>query len=309
MYYPYLRSKQNEMLALRAMAESRDYCAHISPVIEPIRDLSSTMLTAMDRMDEAGVPYAVVLNSSYSENTFTQEELLAKISDKRFVPAFLCDGDVSTVTAQVVALAVDSVMLIFKNSIDSENEALNALFEKRCVTIVVGNMGRSVKKRLKSLGKNVVTFNTDAFRSVTSNASYADCIDEKYTEEHAFYEEDNFDGFADFCVLPKELASGGMTPTTLAIHLTYKRNQEEIWVRHFLSDTRMGRENIQKKFEEAAKHVRTFFLDKVHTKAVDEILECLSSGHYPGLGALKKYSIMNHLELVNRILEEQEHAE
>lgn len=32
-------------------------------------------------------------------------------------------------------------------------------------------------------------------------------------------------------------------------------------------------------------------------------LECNKMGRYPGLGTVKKYSIMHHLELMNKFLE------
>ena len=151
--------------------------------------------------------------------------------------------------------------------------------------------------------KQLVTFKTDAFHPQNSNAQYASVPDELYTEEHTFYKDEQYIGFADFCVLPKELQEGGMTPTTLAIHLTYKKNDDEIWVKHFLSDTQLGRENIQRKFQEAAVHVKEFFENHPKTAAVEQLLDCLQNGHYPGLGKLKEYTVWNHLELINNLLE------
>lgn len=307
MYYPYLRSKQNEMLALRAMAEQKHY-ACITPIIEPIKYPDPSLIKATETMAANDICFAMVINPQSRAITPEDFSLLLSSIRSNYIPTFLCDGNLKDVIRQIDEGQYNEVMLAFKESIDDTKDGFEELVSHPSVKTVVGGLGRSLKKQLKSRGVSVVTFKVDAFRAVSSNSQYAGIEDEKYSEEHAFYEEDGFDGFADFCVLPKEIPDGGMTPTTLAIHLTYKKNNEEIWVHHFLSDTRYGRENIQNKFREAAIHVGEFFVNHKKTQAVQELLDCLSNNHYPGLGVLKKYSIWNHLELVNSILEEQKNA-
>ncbi len=301
MYYPYLRSKQNEMLALREIAQSTTIrYSHIMPIIEPVRDLL-TLDKTVEALEKADIPYAVVINAQGNkvEDVYAW---LAKDGYHNYFPAFICDSASSLVYDQLNSMDLHDVVLVFKNDIDSDNEGLLPLLMHSSVGTIVGRMSRSLKKRLSHANKRLVTFKPDAFHSQNSNAQYANALDELYTEEHSFYKEENFDGFSDFCVLPKELQEGGMTPTTLAIHLTYKKNEDEIWVRHFLSDNQFGRENIQHKFKEAAIHVQEFYANRPKTAAVEKLLECLSEEHYPGLGKLKEYSVWNHLELINDFL-------
>lgn len=307
MYYPYLRSKQNEMLALRAIAEQKRYTC-ITPIIEPIKYPDPSLVKATEMMAANDICFAIVVNPQSRAITPDGLPLLLSSINSNYIPTFLCDGNLKDVINQINEGHYYAVMLVFKESIDVSKDGFEELVSHPSVKTVVGELGRSLKKQLKIRGVSVVTFKVDAFRAVSSNSQYAEFEDEKYSEEHAFYEEDGFDGFADFCVLPKDIPDGGMTPTTLAIHLTYKKNDEEIWVRHFLSDTRYGRENIQNKFREAAIHVSEFFEKHEKTQAVQELLDCLNNKHYPGLGVLKKFSIWNHLELVNSILEEQKNA-
>ena len=242
MYYPYLRSKQNEMLALREIAQSTTIrYSHIMPIIEPVRDLL-TLDKTVEALEKADIPYAVVINAQGNkvEDVYAW---LAKDGYHNYFPAFICDSASSLVYDQLNSMDLHDVVLVFKNDIDSDNEGLLPLLMHSSVGTIVGRMSRSLKKRLSHANKRLVTFKPDAFHSQNSNAQYANALDELYTEEHSFYKEENFDGFSDFCVLPKELQEGGMTPTTLAIHLTYKKNEDEIWVRHFLSDNQFGREN------------------------------------------------------------------
>lgn len=301
MYYPYLRSKQNEMLALREIAQSPITYSHITPIIEPVRELASLDKT-IDAMESKGLPYAVILNAI----GYTPEEVyawLAKDGRQHYSPAFLCDTSISLVQNQIDDMGLHDVILVFKNDIDSDNENLMPLLTNPSVKTIIGRMSRSLKRNLLREQKQIVTFKPDAFHPQNSNAQYANVPDELYTEEHTFYKDEQYIGFADFCVLPKDLQEGGMTPTTLAIHLTYKKNDDEIWVKHFLSDTQLGRENIQRKFKEAAVHVKEFFENHPKTAAVEQLLDCLQNGHYPGLGKLKEYTVWNHLELINNLLE------
>lgn len=90
-----------------------------------------------------------------------------------------------------------------------------------------------------------------------------------------------------------------MLPYALAIHLSYKKNEEQLYVHHFVSDSNETNSDIRGKFREAARKVAPFYVDKVQTEAVKEIIaKANDSEGYPGLGYLKKLSVKNHLELI-----------
>ena len=96
-----------------------------------------------------------------------------------------------------------------------------------------------------------------------------------------------------------------MLPYAIAIHLTYLKYEDQIYVHHFVSDNNYDQTNIRGKFREAAIKIEPFYRDGryVHTSAVDELIEKANSDNgYPGLGYIKKLSLMNHLELINRII-------
>ena len=127
--------------------------------------------------------------------------------------------------------------------------------------------------------------------------------DESFSETPFYYEEDGFYGFSDYTALPSEYVEGGMLPYAIAIHLTYQKSSDQVFIHHFVSDTNWSQSDPKKKFKEAATKVATFFADKPHTSAVEDLIDRVNdSDGYPGLGYLKKLSISNHLELMNRIL-------
>ena len=107
--------------------------------------------------------------------------------------------------------------------------------------------------------------------------------------------------------MAKDFIEGGMLPYAIAIHLTYQKSADQIFVHHFVSDNNFDQSNIRGKFHEAAIKIEPFFNENGldHTAAVDEfILKAESEDGYPGLGYIKKLSVKNHLELITHILSE-----
>ena len=127
--------------------------------------------------------------------------------------------------------------------------------------------------------------------------------DEFFTDTFCYYQTDyKMFGFSDFTALAKNYREGGVLPQVVAIHLAYQKNEDEVYIHHFLSDTKNGSDDIRNEFEEAKGKIMPFFEGKATTLAIRQLVV----GGYPGLGAIKKYSIKNHFELMSRILHEKE---
>jgi hypothetical protein len=120
-----------------------------------------------------------------------------------------------------------------------------------------------------------------------------------------YYEEDGYQGFSDFTVLPSEFTDGGSTPRAVVIHLTYINPQEEdqVWIRHFTSETNDSIANVQGKFAEAAAKAIAFCEGyPLNNTAIQELKEYYDNQRYPGLGTVKKISIKNHLLVISSFL-------
>ena len=144
----------------------------------------------------------------------------------------------------------------------------------------------------------------DCFQTELRNKDYRGKEDQRFNDNVFFYEEEGYSGFGDYTILPEVFSKGGMLPWVVAIHMTYNRNAEEVWVHHFLSESNdNGTENIQRKFSEAAELVKSFFEQQYPqdmTPAVGKLHKFVVDGHYPGLGSLKKISIEHHITLMSR---------
>jgi hypothetical protein len=77
----------------------------------------------------------------------------------------------------------------------------------------------------------------------------------------------------------------------------------QIWIRHFTSETNDSIANVQGKFAEAAKKAVEFCrANGISNSAITELENYYDQEHYPGLGVVKKIGIKNHLLVVQEYL-------
>jgi hypothetical protein len=306
MYFPYLRGKQFELIALREFSERVPNATNITPIIEPVKSEFAGLTNAIKLMFQNQLHFALILNPNDGDFKRINKDILSEIpelkSNASWTPAFLHQRDTQKIHDIISQHDLKDVMIVFKNSIDLSNTKIVELLSLDQVQYIVNGDSNSkvIMRKLKGLNKHIIRLD-DCFVEQQRNADYSNIPEDKFTEEHRFYTDDGFYGIADYTALPKDFIDGGMLPSAIAIHLTYEKSQDEIYVRHFVSDTTKGRENIQRKFFEAAIKVKEFFQTTPKTDAVSELIQLLDEERYPGLGVLKKLSIKNHIELMNQI--------
>ena len=319
MYYPYLRAKQFELKALREFSEEHQNDTKIVPILEPVKKQPNALKLAISDMRKNGMRFALIVNPTdgdFKHDSINFDILLEDLglfeNNKTiddWIPAFLCSKkqQLDTVLPLIEKYSMKNVMLIFRSCMDIDNQTVNTLVDNPKVGYIVNAFGttisRRLKKRLKETNKKIIRLD-DCFKSKNRNADYANNDDEFFSEEPFYYKTDeNLDGFADYTTLPSEYVEGGMLPYALAIHLSYRKNKDQIYVHHFVSDSNMTNSDIRGKFREAACKVEPFFRGKEKTNAVNEIItKSEDSDGYLGLGYLKKLSISNHLELMFGII-------
>lgn len=316
MYYPYLRGKQFELLALREFSNEYKNNSKIVPIIEPVKKQVNGLNAAALSMIENGMKFAVILNPSdgdYKHTGIDNDILmsLTALTDDRdnWIPAYIYKHNGKTLLEHAKQNNLSNLMIIFPSGADVNDEELMEFLSKDEVAFVVsGNLSnnRSARGRLLRLGKALISLE-DRFNERPRNADYANEVDEIFSEDFAYYKEDGLAGFADFTPMAKDFIEGGMLPYAIAIHLTYQKSDDQIFVHHFVSDNNFDQSNIRGKFHEAAVKIAPFFNNNglYHTSAVDELIRRADSDDgYPGLGYIKKLSVKNHLELITHILPE-----
>lgn len=315
MYYPYLRAKQFELKALREFAEENPAQKAIVPIIEPVKQQMNGLNLAIPCFIKFGMLFALILNpkdGDYKHKTVRFDALdtipdLLENKDK-WIPAFVYNRSNTDEIRKIISqYKFTDVMIIFHTCIDAEDENAIYLIKDESVSYVVNSFGTTVSRRIKrsleETNKKIIRID-DCFNTQKTNSDYATVTDELFSEEVFYYHTDeHFNGFSDYTALPKEYIEGGMLPKALVIHLTYRKNDDQIYVHHFVSDSNDTNANIRGKFREAAKKIEPFFQDKNKTKTIIDTINLANKDDgYPGLGYLKKLSVKNHLELISDIL-------
>lgn len=315
MYLPFLRGKLYELKAIKEYIEERygqDYGRHIMPIIEPVKKDRRPLISCMEVMGKEEMPFAVVLNSrtgDYEKATFDVPSFLeeGKIKEINWTPAFEVNGNanVDAIEIAIGEYGLADVMLIFFTIVDTDDEKIRRIVNNGAVKYIVAlNLTQrpAILDELTEAGKSVITIE-DCFQEKSPNNAYRDNIDESFSDTFYYYNTRfGLYGFSDFTALGRNYRDRGALPQVVAIHMTYRKSEKVVNVHHFLSDSRNGANDIRGEFKEANDKILPFFADKPLTKAVEQI----SGKDYPGLGAIKKYSIKNHFELMDRILHERE---
>lgn len=316
MYLPFLRGKLYEFKAIKEFVEESyngEFGCHIMPIVEPVKKDTKPMLSCIEAMGKARMPFAIILNSrvgDYQRETFNIDAFLAeermRVVDN-WTPAFEVYGDanVDDIEQAIVHHSFHDVMLIFFYGVDlSDGRIYRLISNPQVAYVAVLNLGQSptMRRKLTAMNKQLISIE-DRFNEQPSNNAYRNNEDEFFTDTFSYYAtEYKMFGFSDYTALPKNYREGGVLPQVVAIHLTYQKNDDEVFVHHFLSDTRNGSDDIRNEFEEAKAKIQPFFHGRTTTFAIRQLV----AGAYPGLGAIKKFSIKNNLELMNRILHERE---
>ncbi len=316
MYYPYLRAKQFELKALREFSEEHSG-SNIVPILEPVKKQSAALERAVEDMMRNKMRFALVLNPTdgdFKHDTVSfgawleeSKQLLNGSQGKDWVPAFICTRKLlDDIPSLIEKYQLNNVMLVFKSCMDMEDPKVSNLVNDERVEFVVNAFGAVGSRRLNTIlkrtGKKIIRLD-DCFKTRTRNADYALEDDELFSEEPFYYMNDGYDGFSDYTTLPSDYVEGGMMPYAVAIHLSYKKDDDRLNVHHFVSDSNESNTNVRGKFHEAACKIEPFFEGKEQTSSVKELIaKAEDPDGYPGLGYLKKLSVKNHLELIASII-------
>ncbi|MGX5691437.1 sce7725 family protein [Arcticibacter tournemirensis] len=311
MYFPYLRCKQFDLLALRELSERLGHSGKISPVLEPVKKSSPTLPRALDALMAADVNFTLIINPVVGDC----------VNDS--------SGIVSIINSKLGNYKNFQIGVIINQStdLDKVDDLLDQLNCSKGLSLMHLGRPTDVDSFLLWAGDKEVKYNfyseiipvrryrglvtsetkvilEDKFNNKSKNADYLHTPDEFFSDEHKYFEDDGNIGFSDYLTIGADYADGGFLPYAVAIHLTYINDSDDtIRIRHFVSDSNRDVVDVAGKFGEALEKLVAFIDEKnLQTNAANEFREHYRNGHYPGLGSLKKLSIKNHLELLLQLL-------
>lgn len=100
-YFPYLRGKQFELIALRDICSLTERGDIISPIIEPVRPINATLTKTIDCLREHSYNFNLILNPQEGEITPDEYENLVQYAVtiykryQNFQPTFLINERVN----------------------------------------------------------------------------------------------------------------------------------------------------------------------------------------------------------------------
>lgn len=310
MYQPYIRGKQFELIGIKelipdVLIKKKD---KISPIIEPVKD-SSTLKTTINSLANNGINFTLIINPQVG--TFTDTNRILTILKENvgnytnFQIGIIFHENIDH--KNIIDLLGNnnltgiSLSIIHNTMFDNIHEIL-ASYEREIKYNVV-NLSLTSKRYFRIFEKKTLVELDDYFNAQTKNSDYLKIGESNFSEEHLYYKYDGFIGFSDYLSIGEEYSESGFLPFAVAIHLSYEDTSSRIKIRHFVSDSNDDTSDIGGKFAEALeKLIKWCDETQYDSIAIPIFREYYVKGHFPGLGTLKKLSLMNHIDLVSKLI-------
>jgi hypothetical protein len=313
MYFPILRGKQFELIALRDISNILNAKKTIvSPIIEPVKESSSVLKKTLEVLKANEINFNILVNPIVGDLRNNESLILHLLKStlqgySNFQICFYINKEDSVNHCFNIASQID---FDFKGFTFIHNIALEDLsdlkkFDNIKPTLYnLVNFSKTNRRYNRNFPKDSLVLLDDYFNAASKNSDYIHNTDEPFTEEHLYYKQDGFIGFSDYLTIGDNFSEGGFLPYAVVIHLTYTDVNKKLRIRHFVSDSNQDSTDIGGKFSEAlGKLIRWLSENSLNTKAVQEFKDLYLKGHFPGLGSVKKLSIMHHIELLLNIIE------
>jgi hypothetical protein len=312
MYLPYIRGKQFELIGIRELFENyQDILAKkalISPIIEPVKD-SSTLKTTLKSLLDKGVNFTYIINPQVG--TFTDTEKILEVlkgviettnsTNYQIGIIFHRNIDHDAIISSLNKYEIVPALSIIHHTAFDDIEDILKLYQNYSISYHIVDL--SLKRYIRNFDKDTRVELDDYFNSQERNADYSKIDESDFSEEHKYYKEEGFVGFSDYLTIGKEYSESGFLPYAVAIHLSYVDEKGRIKVKHFVSDSNDDTSDIAGKFSEALdKLINWCDKEPYDSVAIPFFREYHKEGHFPGLGMLKKLSLMNHIDLVLKLI-------
>lgn len=311
MYFPYLRGRQFELIALRELLENNLIGNEIIPIIEPVK-LTSTLIKTLDLYVEKKHHIALIMNPGVGD-------FLDKVKEKKNNTSSLVDGLITVMKTNILIRAY-----LMKKSTPVQLEKLAGKGRDIYKYMIINQKRDCLDDFLKIYDKqeprytllpdersfsrkapNSKVLFEDRFEKAVRNSDYSNNTDQFFSEDHLFYKSDGFQGFSDYSIVGSAYTESGFAPLAVAIHIVYFNQKKELKVQHFVSDSNYDINDPAEKFGEAVSKLVQWITktNPTMTLGLTEFQNYYKERRYPGLGTVKKLSIMHHLELINKYLE------
>jgi hypothetical protein len=311
MYYPYFRGKQYELIAIRETAALMSESGFV-PIIEPVKEALSGLERALNSVCDANGNAIVIVNPKYGDYAGDGTDI-TKLLAKGFEHESISAGILLT-----SGMAANDALKLYGTHIKHKpvfvhagfpaakvlTDALGDELEKTQHVFFEAHCGTLYRKHFKDSAQRVLL--RDGFKRLR-NADYPAV--EKFSELHLTFKEEGMNGFGDFLIVGDDYSESGGPAYAVAIHLTFinPKDDEVMYIYHFVSTTKDTPTDPAGKFGQAL----TKLIVKLDSgtsylyegMAIDEFRALHAKKRFPGLGTLKKLSMIHHIETLAHYFE------
>lgn len=311
MYFPYMRGKQYELLALKELVEENaENLKKVHPILEPVRQNMRPLVNALATLQSCDITANLILNPKVGQLAGHRIELndLSEEKDLDLIPSFIVDDQNPSKDLQFIAQFVqekhpDTITIIHRSF-----GSLDKILQSAGITPYVNHvLDEAPDVYLEALKKqitrkhNVVSLK-DGFNRVSRNSDFL--ASSFFSENHLTYAGKGCIGFGDYLTIGKDYSESGGPAYAVALHLTYldRSKMNQMFCAHFVSDSNSTPVDPAGKFMEAldkmhyAKQVKQFPF--IQSLGIRRFAQLFDDGHFPGLGVAKKLSMLHHMETV-----------
>ena len=302
-YYPLLRGKQNEMVALREMAEGIVSNGNVVPILEAVNSNPTTQ-KSIDLFIEKSMPFLFICNPRHGKFSNDADKLANEVISRALIdynnwnPALY-------VTEGTTLEAFDRFTDTYKNY--------------EIALVYYGSPRRAVRSRIEAAGVNCHAFVgnrvensyiesipprnrilvVDSFHRQARNVDYPD--QEFFTDLNTSEGNKDDVAFGDFSIVGDHYIETGRSPNAVVIHhIHFSEDSHSLEVRRFKSDRVDTPVDTSGKIIEAIDNLIASLddLQPNDTEACNEYRTMSRDQRASSLGYLKRLSIKHHLEVI-----------
>ncbi|MDE2654113.1 MAG: sce7725 family protein [Gemmatimonadota bacterium] len=299
MYFPYLRGKQEEVLAvLQAPFLSR----LTVPVFEPT-STSDRTLNRWNRLVDLDRRFALITNSVNvaADSSDSVSGFIDGSSPDMVLPALEVRANTmsNTIWTFVEEYCDRRCLIVHRNHVYSVDE-LATYFEPiadEAIQVFSGpSAAHSLSRELPGRGRVALQ---DGFPHQTRNADFPPRT--QFGDLLQTFGSRGFQGFGDFTIVGDRFLKGGGPANAVALHLTEIAGGTVV-TNHFKSDEPHISGDTPGKYSQALERLVEHTQDKsqFNTVGVHAFVDSWTRNHFPNLGPPKRWSILHHFEIMER---------
>jgi hypothetical protein len=303
MYHPYFRGKQFELITVRETAPMMA-AAKFVPIIEPVKESLGGLKRTLKAVCDAKGSAIVVVNPFHGVHAEDGLNISAMLKDeflmkKEIVAGILLTEDMTVKDAVDCCKqhAAHGIALVHAGCSDAK-ELAEALGDKikQVRHVFFEECGLLYRKHFAGAHRVLLR---DGFER-RRNRDHP--LVEPFSDLHVTFKEQGMDGFGDFLIVGDEYSEGGGPAYAVAVHLTFidPTKDDAMFIYHFVSESQDDPTDPAGKFAEALGAMMKKLAQPNHhifeSSAVKEFRDLYASGHFPGLGYIKKLSMKHHIE-------------